>query len=170
MYGLTAFERDPFFLLDPFSDFDDRFVSKETVRSFKTDIREEDDKFIMEAELPGFEKGEIQLDVNGDTLTLSAVHQQEQVDKSKEHYICRERSYGSYQRRFDISGIDADQIEAEYKRHSLYGSAEKTAKSTSKQTAGNSITVRRFLPYDCCKRFYGHLHTRPPKCFVIPFL
>ena len=72
MYGLTAFERDPFFLLDPFSDFDDRFVSKETVRSFKTDIREEDDKFIMEAELPGFEKGEIQLDVNGDTLTLSA--------------------------------------------------------------------------------------------------
>ena len=71
MYGLTAFERDPFFLLDPFSDFDDRFVSKETVRSFKTDIREEDDKFIMEAELPGFEKGEIQLDVNGDTLTLS---------------------------------------------------------------------------------------------------
>ena len=89
MYGLTAFERDPFSLLDPFSDFDDRFVSKETVRSFKTDIREEDDKFIMEAELPGFEKGEIQLDVNGDTLTLSAVHQQEQVDKSKEHYICR---------------------------------------------------------------------------------
>ena len=115
MYGLTAFERDPFSLLDPFSDFDDRFVSKETIRSFKTDIREENDKFIMEAELPGFEKGEIQLDVNGDTLTLSAVHQQEQVDKSKEHYICRERSYGSYQRRFDISGIDADQIEAEYK-------------------------------------------------------
>ena len=105
MYGLTAFERDPFFLLDPFSDFDDRFVSKE---------------FIMEAELPGFEKGEIQLDVNGDTLTLSAVHQQEQVDKSKEHYICRERSYGSYQRRFDISGIDADQIEAEYKNGILY--------------------------------------------------
>ena len=89
-------------------------------RSFKTDIREEDDKFIMEAELPGFEKGEIQLDVNGDTLTLSAVHQQEQVDKSKEHYICRERSYGSYQRRFDISGIDADQIEAEYKNGILY--------------------------------------------------
>lgn len=120
MYGLTTFERDPFFLLDPFSDFDDRFVSKETVRSFKTDIREEDDKFIMEAELPGFEKGEIQLDVNGDTLTLSAVHQQEQVDKSKEHYLCRERSYGSYQRRFDISGIDADQIEAEYKNGILY--------------------------------------------------
>lgn len=120
MYSLTAFERDPFSLLDPFSDFDDRFVSKETIRSFKTDIREENDKFIMEAELPGFEKGEIQLDVNGDTLTLSAVHQQEQVDKSKEHYICRERSYGSYQRRFDISGIDADQIEAEYKNGILY--------------------------------------------------
>ena len=70
--------------------------------------------------MPGFEKGEIQLDVNGDTLTLSSVHQQEQGDKSKEHYICRERSYGSYQRRFDISGIDADQIEAEYKNGILY--------------------------------------------------
>mgnify|MGYP000724687600 CR=1 FL=1 len=62
----------------------------------------------------------VSLAQNGDTLTLSAVHQQEQVDKSKEHYICRERSYGSYQRRFDISGIDADQIEAEYKNGILY--------------------------------------------------
>ncbi|MCI5945515.1 MAG: Hsp20 family protein, partial [Oscillospiraceae bacterium] len=30
-------------------------------------------------------------------------------------YIRRERSYGSYQRSFDVSTVDVDKIEAEYK-------------------------------------------------------
>lgn len=120
MYGLTTFAGDPFRLLDPFRDFDHNFFNNTEVCSFKTDIREEDDKYIMEAELPGFEKGDIQLDVNGEELILSAVHSQEQLEKNKVTYICRERSYNSYQRRFDISGIDAEKIEAEYKNGILY--------------------------------------------------
>lgn len=89
----------------------------------------------------GFEKGRNSTDVNGDTLTLSAVHQQEQVDKSKEHYICRERSYGSYQRRFDISGIDADQIEAEYKNGILYMVLPEKQPKVPANRRLNSITV-----------------------------
>ena len=111
---MDAFERN--FFNDPFGSWFDHSA----LASFKTDIKDNGDSYTLEADLPGFDKKDIHLDVNGDTLTLSAVHQQEQVDKSKEHYICRERSYGSYQRRFDISGIDADQIEAEYKNGILY--------------------------------------------------
>ncbi len=120
MYGLTTFAKGPFSLFDSFRDFDRDFFNNTEVCSFKTDIREEDDKYIMEAELPGFEKGDIQLDINGDELILSAVHSQEQLEKTKGTYICRERSYNSYKRRFDISGIDAEKIEAEYKNGILY--------------------------------------------------
>lgn len=120
MYGLTTFAEGPFHLFDPFRDFDRKFFGSTEVCSFKTDIREEEDKYIMEAELPGFEKGDIQLDVNGEELVLSAVHSQEQLDKAKGTYICRERSYNAYQRRFNIAGIDAEKIEAEYKNGILY--------------------------------------------------
>lgn len=120
MYGLTPFERKSFDLLNAFHDFENDFFGSTGMCSFKTDIRDEGDKYVMEAELPGFEKGDIQLDVTGDQLILTAAHSTEHVDNAKENYICRERSYGSYQRSFDISGVDADQIEAEYKNGILY--------------------------------------------------
>ena len=55
MYGLTPFERNFF---DSVNDFDKAFA-KSGVRACRTDIREDDDKFIMESELPGFEKEDI---------------------------------------------------------------------------------------------------------------
>ena len=41
-------------------------------------------------------------------------------EKDKDKYVYRERTYGSYQRSFDISAIDADKIGAEYKNGILY--------------------------------------------------
>lgn len=121
MYGLTPFERKGLDLFNAFHDFEDDFFGSTGLTSFKTDIRDDGDKYVMEAELPGFEKGDIKLDITGNTLVLSAEHNENKVDKDKkENYICRERSYGSYRRSFDISGIDADRIEAEYKNGILY--------------------------------------------------
>ena len=47
-------------------------------------------------------------------------HKEEKKEENKDKYIYRERSYGSYQRSFDISGIDAQRIAAEYKNGILY--------------------------------------------------
>ena len=120
MYALTPFEKKSFDLFNAFHDFENNFFTGSGLTSFKTDIRDKGDKYVMEAELPGFEKGDIKLDITGDTLTLTAEHNTEKMDNDKENYICRERSYGSYQRSFDISSIDADKIEAEYKNGILY--------------------------------------------------
>ena len=69
----------------------------------------------MEADLPGCEKKEIQLDINGDTLTVCAERHSKIEEKDKKEKVVRvERSYGSYSRSFDISGVDADQIKAKY--------------------------------------------------------
>ena len=65
--------------------------------------------------MPGFNKEDIKIDVNGSALTLCAEHKSENDEKNKNgEYIRRERSYGSYCRSFDISNIDESAIEAEY--------------------------------------------------------
>ncbi|MBQ6633826.1 MAG: Hsp20/alpha crystallin family protein [Ruminococcus sp.] len=115
MFALTPFEKRSYDLFNAFHDFEDDFFKSQQLRSFKTDIRDDGDKFVLEAELPGFDKQDIKLDITGDTLTLSAEHKTETEDKNKDNYIRRERTFGSYQRSFDLTGIDTDKIAAEYK-------------------------------------------------------
>lgn len=113
MYGLTPFERRMPDFFDPFDIFD-RPTMKDCM-PFKTDVRDEGDKYVLEAEMPGFEKDEIKLDVEGNRLTLSAEHSANNDDKDDKKYIRRERSYCSVRRSFDLSGVNADAINAEYK-------------------------------------------------------
>ena len=67
----------------------------------------------LEAELPGFKKEDIKIDVENDCLTISA---ERKLDNSenKHNFVKRERFYGSYSRSFDVSGINVDGIEAAY--------------------------------------------------------
>ena len=116
MYGITPFEKRTFDLFNAFHDFENNFLDGASLPSCKTDNKDEGDKFVLEAELPGFDKSEISLDINGDSLVISAEHSSnadEKDDDSK--YVRRERSYCSYRRSFDISAIDAQKIDAEYK-------------------------------------------------------
>ena len=65
--------------------------------------------------MPGFNKEDIHLDLTGDTLTVRAERHSEFEDKDKKNnYIRCERSYGSYTRQFDVSGVKTDQIKAKY--------------------------------------------------------
>ena len=116
MYGLTPFGRN-YDLFNIFNDMDkDFFGGSMPMNSCRTDIRDEGEKYVMESELPGFEKEDIKLDINGSYLVISAEHNASNDEKdNKGNYIRRERSYGSYKRSFDISDVDADQISAEYR-------------------------------------------------------
>lgn len=116
MYGLTPFEKKTFDLFNAFHDFENNFFDGPSVPSCKTDIKDEGDKFVLEAELPGFEKSEIKLDINGDNLIISAEHSTNNDEKDDDNkYVRRERSYCSYQRSFDVSAVDTSKIDAEYK-------------------------------------------------------
>ena len=111
MYGLTNYRKRPFEIFDPFMGFFDNMSSDPC----RTDIRDEGDRFIMESELPGFNKEDISVDISGKSLTLKAEHKAENEEKKEGKYIRRERSYGSYERSFDITRIDSDKITADYK-------------------------------------------------------
>lgn len=114
MYGLTPFVRNSFDLWD---DFDRRFFgSSSAVNSCRTDIRDDGDKYVLESELPGFGKEDITLDISGSQLIIAAQRSSDNDEKDdRGNYIRRERSFGSYRRSFDISSVNADEINAEYK-------------------------------------------------------
>jgi HSP20 family protein len=117
MYGLTPFGRTGFGLWDAFNDFDNSFFGDSMpINSCRTDIRDDGDKYVMESELPGFEKEDIKLDINGTQLTIAAEHSTNSDEKDeKGNYIRRERTFGSYKRSFDVSDVDTEAISAAYK-------------------------------------------------------
>ncbi|MCI1966915.1 MAG: Hsp20/alpha crystallin family protein [Oscillospiraceae bacterium] len=79
----------------------------------RTDILDEGDKFVLKADLPGFNKEDINISVEGDKLQLSAEHKEESGGDQK-NYVRRERRYSAFSRSFDLHGIDADRISANY--------------------------------------------------------
>ena len=119
MFELTPFvrRRNHMNVYDPFHAMEDleRSFFSDKIGSFHTDIREEGDNYVIEADMPGFKKEDIHLDVNDDTLTISAQRNANKDEKDEDgHYIRRERSWGSFARSFDISAVDADKIKAAY--------------------------------------------------------
>jgi HSP20 family protein len=81
--------------------------------TFRTDVTDTGDAFVLDAELPGFKKEDIKIDVENDCLTISAERKLDEEEKQK-NFIKRERFYGSFSRSFDVSGVNVDGIEAAY--------------------------------------------------------
>ena len=117
MFRLTPYERSNFDVFNFFNDIEKDLWSVTRTNTFRTDIKDEGDKFVLEAEMPGFDKSDIKINIDGNSLTLCAERSESAEEKGGENhgYIRRERSYGAYERSFNISNITADKIEAEYK-------------------------------------------------------
>ncbi len=121
---MEDFERR--FFGEPFGSF---FRSGD-IAEFKTDITDEGDSYVLKADLPGFEKNDIHIDLSDNTLTISAERHSEHEEKDKkEKYVRVERSYGKYSRQFDISAVDADGIKAKYENGVLKLTMPKKQKS-----------------------------------------
>ena len=121
MFELIPFDRrgSRVSVYDPFRMFDEmerslfNGGSNSALASFRTDVTDTGDAFVLDAELPGFKKEDIKIDIENDCLTISAERKVENKDE-KDNYIKRERLYGSFSRSFDVSGINVDGIEAAY--------------------------------------------------------
>lgn len=125
MFELMPFSHkyQPVSIFDPFREmeaFERRFFGEpffnemRPMRHFRTDIRDQGESYLLEADLPGFRKEDIRLEVENGALTVRAERHEEKEEKGDSGYIQRERRCGSYVRSFDLTGIDADQIRAAY--------------------------------------------------------
>lgn len=86
----------------------DRSLSRHT---FKVDVQDNENEFLIEAELPGVNKDEIKLEMMENRLTIG-VERKEEVNEEEKNYIHKERRYSSMQRCIYLKDAKADDIEA----------------------------------------------------------
>ena len=117
MFELMPFGYRRVSAYNPFRDFEEMsrsFWDNNNVSAFRTDITEKDGQYILEADLPGFKKEDISVDIDKDCLTITAEHKSEEKEENADSYIRRERYYGSYTSSFNVKGIDTEAITAAY--------------------------------------------------------
>jgi len=130
--------REKSFWASPFADMFDRMLTTdETLAGFPVDLAEEDDRYVLKAELPGVKNEDLSLNVENDVLTISAEKKDEYESRDKGLYR-RERSYGKFSRSFQLNGlVNADKVDAEYKDGVLSVTLPKR-----EETRGRQIQVK----------------------------
>lgn len=115
MFDLMPFGRRDNSLFNYFDNMEKNFFGDmaQSFSTFRTDVIDEGDKYVLKAELPGFQKEDIKIDIEGNYLTVSAQHSDDTEEK-KDNYVRRERRFGSFARSFDISNIKSNDITADY--------------------------------------------------------
>jgi HSP20 family protein len=105
-------------MMSVFDRFVDDFIKQEDVqdnqRAMAIDIMEEDDKFVIEANLPGFKKHDVKISVNNNELVIEAKKEEKKEEKKGSYCRC-ERFKGSYRRVLNLSDyINKDKIVAKF--------------------------------------------------------
>ena len=96
----------------------DRFASSvfddaRTPRLMPVDLFREGDQYVLTADLPGIDPGSVDLDVDGQLLTIRAERHLPMHEGVK--WLTHERPYGSYVRQFTLGdGVDVERISANY--------------------------------------------------------
>lgn len=104
-------------LFDPFRELDrvaaNLIDSRQGPRFMPIDLYRDGDHYVLNADLPGIDPGTVDVDVDGQLLTIRA----ERTASSQEgvKWLARERSSGSFLRQFNLGdGIATESISANY--------------------------------------------------------
>ena len=110
---------------DPFTrDIDDFFkgffltpmaLNSQAPGQFPVDVTEDDTQYQIRAEIPGFNKEDIQVAVNGDQVSISAETKKEKEEKKGKEVVWRECYYGKQYRAFNLPQmVDEAKTSAKY--------------------------------------------------------
>ena len=103
------------------------------------DVVESEKGYEITADLPGMDEKNIEVKVADGVLTMKGERQEEKEEKKKDYYL-QERSFGSFQRSFELpEGVDADKIEASFKKGVL---TVKLPKKPEAQKSAKKIEVK----------------------------
>jgi HSP20 family protein len=138
MANITRF--DPFELAaaDPFDNLFRGFfrpvqIEKE-VPQMRMDVKEDDKAYHVHAEIPGVNKEDIQVTIDGNTVTISAETKKESEQKEGEKVLRRERYYGRVSRSFALeSEVDEASASAKYQDGVLELTLPKKAATSAKR-------------------------------------
>lgn len=108
---------------DPFGDLDDLFKGfmlrpvrmEQQAPQIKIDVKENEDAYMVHAEIPGVKKEDIKVDIDGNMVSISAEVKHEKEEKKGERVIRSERYYGSVSRSFSLAhDLDDARAQAKY--------------------------------------------------------
>jgi HSP20 family protein len=121
----------------------DALPFRRTETAFRTmpvvDVAETDKAYEIKAELPGLDEKNIEVKVVNGVLSIKGEKQEEKEEKEKDYYR-RERSFGSFERSFQLpDDIEADKIEATFKNGLL---SVTLPKSAAAQQQAKKINVK----------------------------
>ena len=109
--------RNDFDLLDNFDDFWNFPKEKNLM---KTDIKDNGNHYLIEIDLPGYEKSEIKISVDDGYLTINASKEEKTEEKENSHFIRKERYFGKTSRSFYVGAdIEDEDIKATFKNGTL---------------------------------------------------
>ena len=109
-------KRNDFDLFRDLFEGDDFFSNRRESQIMKTDIKEKKDKYIIEMDLPGYEKENINLSLKDGYLEVSAKVEKEENSGESERFIQKERFYGECSRNFYVGDwVEETDIHAEFK-------------------------------------------------------
>lgn len=78
------------------------------------DIYREDSNYVVEADLPGFTKEDIDIQFKGDILSISASLNEEEEDTSNKNYFYRSRRSTHFEKQIRFKDVDGENINASY--------------------------------------------------------
>ena len=133
--------------MDPNAQFEDFFSgfgmqpawSKfETLPDIRLDVSEDDKVYRVKADLPGVDKKDIELSIDGNRITISAEVKREVQNKGNEKEVFSERYYGRIYRTFVTPGdVDEGKAQAHYENGVLLLTLPKKANGNSRKIAVN---------------------------------
>ena len=115
MFG--DFFTDPWFDDKEFKDMQKKLYGHRAKNVMSTDVKEVENGYELEMDLPGFKKDEIKASVENGYLTISVARglDEDEKDKKSGKYIRRERYAGACERSFYVGeGISQDDIKASF--------------------------------------------------------
>ena len=101
--------------------FRDPFFDGTESKVMKTDIKEKKDKYLIDIDLPGYEKEDIKMEISDGYLTVHAsVNKELDDEKEKGKYVRKERYVGECSRSFYVGdNVTEDEIKAKFKNGTL---------------------------------------------------
>ncbi len=119
-----------FDLVDDF--FNDSFFTRNIEHdTFKIDIKDEDNQYVIEAELPGLNKEQVSVTYENNQLNISIKYEDE-VNDEQPNYIHKERRTCSMARSIRLKNVNKDEIAAKLEDGILNITAPKSEEDVSK--------------------------------------
>ena len=117
IFGENLFDDlfDDVFQMRPLYDVSNALYGKHAKAVMKTDVRELDNGYEVDIDLPGFKKDEVNVELQDGYLTVSASKGLDKDQKDKEgRYIRQERYSGTCSRTFYVGDLKKEDISAKY--------------------------------------------------------